>query len=74
MMARGVIPLGNMLPETAYVKLGWVLGQTGDPQLVRKMMLDPISSDITEREPYNGYLVYQGGSTEVEDFVKRVHK
>jgi hypothetical protein len=31
MTAKGVVPLGNMLPETAYVKLGWVLGQVDDP-------------------------------------------
>jgi glutamyl-tRNA(Gln) amidotransferase subunit D len=37
-------------------------------------MLTPISDDMTEREPYNGYLVYQGGSSEIEDFVKKVHK
>jgi glutamyl-tRNA(Gln) amidotransferase subunit D len=50
------------------------LGQTDDPEKVKEMMLTPISSDMTEREPYNGYLVYQGGSPEVEDFVKKVHK
>ncbi len=27
----GIIPMDNMLPETAYVKLAWVLGQTDDP-------------------------------------------
>ena len=74
MMAKGVIPLRNMLPETAYVKLGWVLGQTDDPEKVKEMMLTPISFDMTEREPYNGYLVYQGGASEVADFIKRVHK
>ena len=60
--------------ETAYVKLGWILGQTEDPEKVKALMLTPISSDMTERESYNGYLVYQGGSPEIEDFVKRVHK
>jgi glutamyl-tRNA(Gln) amidotransferase subunit D len=74
MMAKGVIPLGNMLPETAYIKLGWVLGQTDDPDQVKEMMLIPISADMTEREPYNGYLVYQGGVPEVTDFIKKVHK
>ncbi|OGL46019.1 MAG: glutamyl-tRNA(Gln) amidotransferase subunit D, partial [Candidatus Schekmanbacteria bacterium RBG_13_48_7] len=29
-MELGVIPASNMLPEVAYVKLGWVLGQTND--------------------------------------------
>ena len=74
MMAKGIIPAGNMLPEVAWVKLSWILGQTDDPVKVREMMLTPINDEITPREPYNGYLVYQGGVPEVEDFVRRVHK
>ncbi len=74
LMAKGVIPAMNMLPETAYIKLGWVLGQTNDPDKVREMMLTPINDEITPREPYNGYLVYQGGVKEVEEFIKKVHK
>jgi len=30
LMDLGIIPTGNMLPETAYVKLIWALGQTGE--------------------------------------------
>ena len=74
LMAKGIIPLGNMLPEVAWVKLGWVLGQTTDYEEVKRMMLDPVNDEITEREPYNGYLVYQGGVPEVEEFIKKVHK
>ncbi|MBN3036205.1 MAG: Glu-tRNA(Gln) amidotransferase subunit GatD [Bacteroidales bacterium] len=74
MMAKGVIPVGNMLPEVAWVKLSWILGQTDDPVEVRRMMLTPVSHEITPREPYNGYLVYQGGVPEVEEFIRRVHK
>ncbi len=74
LMAKGVVPLENMLPEVAYIKLGWVLGQTRDRDEVRRMMLAPINDDITPREPYNGYLVYQGGVPEVEEFVRKVHK
>jgi glutamyl-tRNA(Gln) amidotransferase subunit D len=74
MMAMGVIPLGNMLPEVAWVKLGWALGQTDDPKEVKRIMLTPVNEEITEREPYNGYLVYQGGVPEVEDFVRKVRK
>jgi glutamyl-tRNA(Gln) amidotransferase subunit D len=74
MMARGIIPAGNMLPEVAYIKLGWALGQTHDPTEVKKLMLTPINDEITPREPYNGYLVYQGGIPEVEEFIKKVHK
>jgi len=74
MMAKGIIPAGNMLPEVAYIKLGWALGQTDDPEEVKKIMLTPINDEITEREPFNGYLVYQGGIPEVEEFIKKVHK
>jgi glutamyl-tRNA(Gln) amidotransferase subunit D len=74
MMALGVVPLGNMLPEVAWVKLGWVLGQTDDPEKIKEMMLTPVNHEITEREPYNGYLVYQGGVPEVEEFVRSFRK
>jgi glutamyl-tRNA(Gln) amidotransferase subunit D len=74
MMAKGIIPAGNMLPEVAFIKLGWVLGQTDDPEEVKQMMLTPVNDEITEREPYNGYLVYQGGVPGVEEFVKNVRK
>lgn len=74
LMASGIVPAANMLPETAYIKLGWALGQTDDHEEVKKLMLTPINDEITEREPYNGYLVYQGGVPEVEDFIRKVHK
>lgn len=74
LMAKGIIPAGNMLPEVAYVKLGWALGQTNDPDEVKNLMLSPINDEITPREPYNGYLVYQGGVPEVEDFIRKVRK
>ncbi|HPQ68325.1 MAG TPA: Glu-tRNA(Gln) amidotransferase subunit GatD [bacterium] len=67
----GVIPLDNMLPETAYMKLCWVLGQTDDPQEIRRLMLTSINNEITPREPHNGYLIMQGGLPEVEEFVLR---
>ncbi len=70
----GVIPLENMLPEVAYIKLGWALGQTQDTEKVKEIMLTPVNDDITEREPYNGYLIYQGGVPEVEEFIKKFRK
>ncbi|MEI6122913.1 MAG: Glu-tRNA(Gln) amidotransferase subunit GatD [Bacteroidota bacterium] len=74
LMAKGIIPAENMLPEVAYIKLGWALGQTNDLEKVKEIMLTPINDEITPREPYNGYLIYQGGVKEVEDFIKKVHK
>jgi glutamyl-tRNA(Gln) amidotransferase subunit D len=74
LMALGIVPGENMLPEVAYVKLAWCLGQTTDREEVRQMMLTPICDEITEREPYNGYLIFQGGVPEVEEFLKKIHK
>ena len=74
LQAKGVIPAQNMLPEVAYIKLGWALGQTSDVKKIRDIMLTPIHDDITEREPYNGYLIYQGGVPEVEEFIKKFRK
>ncbi|MEJ5245095.1 MAG: Glu-tRNA(Gln) amidotransferase subunit GatD [Bacteroidota bacterium] len=74
MMELGVVPTANMLPEVAYVKLGWALGQTDDLDEVRRIMLTPIAGEITEREPSNGYLIFQGGIPEVEEFISKVRK
>ncbi|MBM4387988.1 MAG: Glu-tRNA(Gln) amidotransferase GatDE subunit D, partial [Deltaproteobacteria bacterium] len=70
LMEIGIIPAQNMLPEVAYVKLGWALGQSRDREGVKKIMLAPVSGEITEREPHDGYLIYQGGLPEIADFVK----
>jgi len=74
LMNKGIIPGENMIPEIAYIKLGWVLGQTSDPDEVRRLMLTPINDEITSKEPYNGYLIYQGGVPEVESFIKKFRK
>jgi glutamyl-tRNA(Gln) amidotransferase subunit D len=39
----------DMHPETAYVKLGYVLGQTSDKEKVKELMLANIAGEITER-------------------------
>ncbi|HIH01582.1 TPA: Glu-tRNA(Gln) amidotransferase subunit GatD [Thermoplasmata archaeon] len=49
MLAAGVVPLGDMLPETAYVKLMWALGQAVEPSEVREMMLTNVAGEITPR-------------------------
>jgi len=74
MMELGVVPGANMLPEVAYVKLAWVLGQTTDPAEVKRMMLTPINGETTDREPSNGYLIFQGGIPEVEEFISKYRK
>jgi glutamyl-tRNA(Gln) amidotransferase subunit D len=39
----------DMHPETAYIKLGWVLGQTKDYEKAREMMLTDCKGEFTER-------------------------
>ncbi|MFX1447812.1 MAG: Glu-tRNA(Gln) amidotransferase subunit GatD [Promethearchaeota archaeon] len=46
----GVIPGRNLLPEVGYVKLGWVLGQTSDPEEIKKLLLTNIAGEFIERE------------------------
>jgi glutamyl-tRNA(Gln) amidotransferase subunit D len=58
----GVVPLANMLPEVAYIKLGWALGvHPDDPAAARALMTATIAGEMTEREPHDGYLILQGG-------------
>jgi len=45
----GVIYLGDMLAETAFVKLGWVLGKTNKKEEVEKLMLKNIAGEFNER-------------------------
>ena len=71
----GVTPLANMLPEVAYIKLGWALGMhPGDPDAVRRLMTTPVAGETTEREPHDGYLVFQGGVPEIQEFLGKVWK
>lgn len=73
-MELGVVPASNMLPETAYMKLCWTLGQTNDRDEVRRIMLTPVNDEITLREPYNGYLVFQGAIPEVQEFLRTIKR
>jgi len=71
----GVVPLANMLPEVAFMKLGWAMGlHPDDPDATRETMTTPIAGDMTEREPHDGYLILQGGVPEVQEFLRRVWK
>ncbi len=69
LLELGVVPLDNMLPETALMKLSWVLGHTSDHAEVLRLMRTPVNRETTEREPHDGYLILQGGLPETEEFV-----
>ena len=45
----GVIPGKNLLPEVGYVKLGWVLGQTSDPEEIKKLLHQNIAGEFIDR-------------------------
>ncbi|MHA1580781.1 MAG: Glu-tRNA(Gln) amidotransferase subunit GatD [Candidatus Freyarchaeota archaeon] len=64
----GVIPCKNMLPETAYVKLMYILGHTKDMGEIHKLMITDLAGEITSREPYNGYQILQG---DIAKFLER---
>ncbi len=49
MLAAGAVPLGDMLPETAYVKLMWAMGQADSPEEVRKIMLTNVAGEFNNR-------------------------
>ncbi|MBP7124933.1 Glu-tRNA(Gln) amidotransferase subunit GatD [Myxococcota bacterium] len=70
LMELGIVPCANMLPEVAFMKLCWALAHSDDREEVKRIMLTPVANEITEREPPDAYLIYQGGLPEVEAFVK----
>lgn len=45
----GVIFLEDMLPETAFVKLGWVLGHHGWKTKAKEKMLENVAGELNER-------------------------
>jgi glutamyl-tRNA(Gln) amidotransferase subunit D len=49
LLNAGVIPLEDMLSETALVKLMWTLGQTKDPEEARKLLTTNIAGEISPR-------------------------
>jgi len=49
LLAMGVIPLEDMLPETALVKLMWVFGQTTNIEEARRLLTENIVHEISPR-------------------------
>jgi glutamyl-tRNA(Gln) amidotransferase subunit D len=73
-MNLGVVPVANMLPEVAYMKLCWTLGQTDEREEVERIMLTPVNGETTEREPHDGYLILQGAIPEVQEFLRKTRR
>ncbi len=52
LLAMGVIPLEDMLSETALVKLMWVLGQTQDAEKAKDLLTTNLAHEFTPRTLY----------------------
>ncbi len=49
LLALGVVPLEDMLPETALVKIMWVFGQTKDVDEAKRLLLTNMANEISPR-------------------------
>jgi glutamyl-tRNA(Gln) amidotransferase subunit D len=49
LLALGVVPLEDMLAETALVKLMWTLGQTKNLNEAKKLLTTNIAGEISPR-------------------------
>jgi glutamyl-tRNA(Gln) amidotransferase subunit D len=47
--ALGVVPLGDMLPETALVKAMWAFGQVSEKEEVQRLMLTNLAGELSSR-------------------------
>ncbi|MBI2936975.1 MAG: Glu-tRNA(Gln) amidotransferase subunit GatD [Thaumarchaeota archaeon] len=51
LLRRGVIPLDDMFPETALVKMMWALGNTKTAEEAKTLMLQNIAGEFIARSP-----------------------
>ena len=56
LMDAGVVGLEDMLPEVAFVKLGWVLAHTQKMDEIKKMMLTDYAGELSTRSEVDTFL------------------
>jgi glutamyl-tRNA(Gln) amidotransferase subunit D len=49
LLAIGVLSLDDMLPETAFVKLRWVLGQTTKTEEAKRLLMENVANEYSPR-------------------------
>lgn len=54
LMSAGAVYLEDLAPETAYVKLLWVLGRTQGIRGIREQMLEDMAGEMGDRRPLKG--------------------
>ena len=52
LLALGVIPLEDMLAETATIKLMWIFGQTSNPEEAKQLLKANIAGEFSKRTVY----------------------
>lgn len=57
LISAGVISAGDMLPETAFVKLIWTLGQTDDLKEIKKIIHTNIAGELQDKLSLKYFLV-----------------
>lgn len=57
LISAGVISAGDILPETAFVKLIWALGQTDDIKEIKNIMKTNIAGEIQDKLSLKYFLV-----------------
>ena len=53
LLALGVVSLDDMIPETAYVKLRWVFGQTSDTEEAKSLLKANLANEYSSRILYD---------------------
>ena len=51
----GCLYCNDMLPETALIKLSWLLGNYKDPEQIKRLMVTNLRGEINEREVLDDY-------------------
>ncbi|MFW9909539.1 MAG: Glu-tRNA(Gln) amidotransferase subunit GatD [Candidatus Thorarchaeota archaeon] len=60
LLAAGVIPCEDMLPETALVKLMWVLANSKSTDTAKSLLLTPLAGEIDMRSEESEYVTSLG--------------
>ncbi|MFW9786627.1 MAG: Glu-tRNA(Gln) amidotransferase subunit GatD [Candidatus Thorarchaeota archaeon] len=58
----GVVPCEDMFPETALVKLMWVLANSKDQEAAKELLLKPLAGEIDMRSEEAEYVSRPGGN------------
>jgi glutamyl-tRNA(Gln) amidotransferase subunit D len=62
LLERGVISADDMFPETALVKLMWVLGQTNNPEEAKRLFKTNIANEFSPRTLPQEQQIKEGGA------------